>query len=90
MHAIHAELIMTDGDRSLMSLLCAVLGEQVIDVGGSDGSKHEKNIMLERADSVISGLTSEGDEVPFKIKSIKAKSIEAHAGTVSDQVNDLP
>lgn len=81
---------MTDGDRSFMSpvILCAVLGEQVSDVDGSDSSKHDKSIMLERADSVISGLTSEGDEVPFKIKSIKAKSIEAHAGSVSDQVDD--
>ncbi|BDA42745.1 hypothetical protein COCOBI_03-6380 [Coccomyxa sp. Obi] len=52
----------------------------------ADESEHQESV-TKRADSVISGLTSDGDEAPYRIKSVKAvartPSKDLSAGSLS-------
>ena len=45
-----------------------------------DDSVPKKSAMVEREDSVISGLTTEGDEVPY---SIKVSAVKTHSCAVT-------
>lgn len=42
----------------------------------ADESEHQESV-ARREDSVISGLTSDGNEAPYKIKSVKLSKVDA-------------
>ena len=68
----HLQYISKSADETGLSVIQV---EHVMDI---DKSAHAKSAVLEREDSVISGLTTEGDEIPHSIK----------VRTLQDYLND--